>query len=487
MIRRYLLLPILAALLASCGKGTGEAVNVVIVGDPASPFVTGARLPTAAQAVRSATAEGLVGFDDQGRVIPALADRWIVTDDGQSYIFRLRDGTWADKSEITGDSARAALLAAMAAVRGTSLGEDLKIVAEVRAMAGRVIEIRLVEPFPDMLQLLAQPELGLTRKGRGTGPMRLSREGDTAILRPIAPEQRGLPAIEGWKERARPINLRAMPASEAIANFDSGDASVVLGGRLDQLPRVDLAGLSRGAVRLDPVIGLFGLAVVHGDGFLADAANREAIAMAIDRDALISQFGVGGWSATTRIIPPGTADDRGLVGERWTTLDLADRRSEAAARVASWKSSGRTPASLRIAMPSGPGSDTLFRRIRADLAMIGLDTRKVGEGADADLRLVDTVARYPRSRWFFNQLSCAAGRGLCSSVADTKLRLALAQADPDQRADRLAEAEAELTRANVFIPFGSPIRWSLVAGGATGFAVNRWGVHPLMPLAMLPK
>jgi hypothetical protein len=39
----------------------------------------------------------------------------------------------------------------------------------------------------------------------------------------------------------------------------------------------------------------------------------------------------------------------------------------------------------------------------------------------------------------------------------------------------------------VFIPFGPPIRWSLVRGDITGFYPNRLGYHPLMPLALRPR
>ena len=56
-----------------------------------------------------------------------------------------------------------------------------------------------------------------------------------------------------------------------------------------------------------------------------------------------------------------------------------------------------------------------------------------------------------------------------------------------ERAAMLTEAETELTAANVFIPFGTPIRWSLVRGSVRGFSPNAWGWHPLMPLAWLPK
>ncbi len=100
--------PVLALLVAGCDTASDRPVEVAVIGDPGSPFVSGARLPLAAQLVRSATAEGLVGFDEQGRVIPALADRWIVTDDGLSYIFRLNDGARLGNERLGAASVRTA-------------------------------------------------------------------------------------------------------------------------------------------------------------------------------------------------------------------------------------------------------------------------------------------------------------------------------------------------------------------------------------------
>lgn len=487
LLRRHFLngMNLIAAGLAltGCTGSADRPVEVVVVGEPGAPFRSGVRLSPPTQIVRSATAEGLVGFDEQGRVVPALADRWIVTDDGQSYIFRLRDGTWPDGSPITGATARSALIKALGDVRGTALGLDLAGIDEIREMAGRVIEIRLVAPMPDLLQLLAQPELGLLRGERGSGPMKLQRSGRLAILRPIPPEKRGLPSEEGWEDRARAVNLRALAAPAAIERFDTGDADIVLGGGIDEFPRLDVAGLSRGAIRVDPVQGLFGLTVTRAQGFLESPANREAIAMAIDREALIASFGVTGWTATTRIVAPGSEGDQGSVGERWLGVSMAERRSTAAERVARWQA-GKAPAVLRIALPGGPGGDRLWQRLSADLKAIGLATRRVGPAAEADLRLIDLVARYSRPEWYLNQLSCVASRGLCNAGADTRVTQARKLADLGARAELLADAEAALTTANTFIPFGSPIRWSLVSGNANGFAVNRWGIHPLLPLAM---
>lgn len=473
--------------LSACGSDSDRPVEIVALGESASPFAGGARLPIAAQLVRSATAEGLVGFDEQGRAIPALADRWIVTDDGLSYIFRLRDGTWADGSAISGDSAKQALLNAIGSAKAGPLGGDLAVIAEVRAMAGRVIEIRLRQQMPDLLQVLAQPELGLLRAGRGAGPMKLTRKKDAALLRPIPPEDRGLPQEEGWKERAGRLRLTASNAAKAIERFNKGDVDVVLGGRFSDFPRLDAAGVSRGAVRLDPVSGLFGLAVVRSDGFLAEPENREALAMAVDRDGLISALNVGGWTATTRVVNPGLEGDNGTIVERWLGRSLEERRSQAAARVKAWRGSSRDAPVLRIALPTGPGGDALFNRLKADFSAIGIEARRAGEAADAELRLIDTAARYGRASWFLNQLSCANMPAVCSSQADRMTAKALEESDPVKRADLYAQAEAQLTIANSYIPFGVPIRWSLVSGKVTGFAANRWNLHPLMPLAMRPK
>lgn len=476
-------------LLAGCGTSESNTVSVVAIGTPDAPFEGGARLSVAAQVVRGATVEGLVGFDEQGRVIPALADRWIVTDDGQSYIFRLREGVWRDGSEVTAQSARAALREAIAGLRGTPLSLDLAGVDDIRVMAGRVIEIRLGRPMPNLLQLLAQPELGLRRKAQSTGPMTLRRDGDVAVLSPVPPERRGLPAEEGWSDRMRTLRLTALPAARAIELFNEGEADILLGGRIEQFPLASSIGLARGTIQLDPVSGVFGLAVMRAQGFLASPENREALALAIDREALIVPFGLGGWVATTRVVAPGLPGDSGVIGERWPQLTIEQRRARAVERVARWQAGEGTAQAprLSIALPEGPGADMLFSRLRADFAAIGIETVRAAWDDAADLRLVDAVARYPSPTWFLNQFNCRVQRGLCSESADALVAEANRTADPAIRAKLLADAEVAMTTANLFIPFGTPVRWSLVRGSASGFATNSWGIHPLMPMARRPN
>lgn len=480
-------LPLLAALaLWSCGPSNGNGpVEVAVIGPPESLFQQGARLSPAAQHVRAATYEGMVALDPAGQVVPALAERWIVTEDGMSYIFRLRDSTWPDGEDITAADVRRLLREAIARLRGTSLGLDLGKIRDVRAMTGRVIEVRLTAPMPDFLRLLAQPELGFAMSGSGAGPMVMSRDDETALARlsALPPETRGLPAREDWEEVARPISVRALSTSSAVAAFSRGEVDLVLGGALSDFPQAEAGPLSRGTIQVDPAIGLLGLAVRREVGVLADPARREALSMALDRDALIEPFGLRGWRATSWLAPPETYSVPPYPADRWGGASLADRRRVAAARVRAWTAQSGTEAVVRVSLPRGPGSDLLLRQLVDAWGTIGVSVRRVAPGETADLELRDTLARYTSPRWYLNQFNCGLKASLCSPEADALVRQSLTERDATARELLLANAHAALTAREAFIPFGAPVRWSLVRGSITNYIANPWGLHPLFPLS----
>ncbi|MXO87159.1 peptide ABC transporter substrate-binding protein [Altererythrobacter aestuarii] len=442
--------------------------------------------------MRAATQGGLVALDPQGEVVPAIADRWNVTEGGRIFVFRLRDGSWPDGSEMTAESVRQALTKAIRNLRGSSLGLDLARIDEVRAMAGRVVEIRLSSEMPDLLQLLAQPELSLSNPGGGTGAMNLVRDDDGAVLSLKSPPERGLPMTEDWRDYVRDVHIHALGAQEAIDRFEAGEIEVVLGGRIGSLPLADTGPLSRGTVRLDPTIGLFGLQVRRARGVLETPELREAIAMAIDRPALASRFNIGGWVPTTRVVAPGLLNDPGYIQERWTDNSIDELRQTAAGRIARWRAAqgGEADAEdLTVSLQIGddPGLAILFDELKSQLARIGVALVRAESGEEADLSLIDRVARYGAPLWFLNQFSCSLDRGLCSEDADFLVAEALDEQDAAQRSRLLSDAEAGLQFANVYIPFGSPVRWSLVRGNVDGFMANRWGFHPLPDMAVIPR
>lgn len=475
-------------LTAACaGTGDDDVTRVAFISSSEDITADGLRLASSAQHIRAATAEGLVRIDQTGAVVPAVAERWIVTEDGLSYIFRLRSSQWPDGTDLTAAGVRAELLRTIRLLDGTSLGIDLTIIDDIRAMTGRVVEIRLTKPMPQFLQLLAQPELGLRRSGQGVGPMQAQKTGSGVLLTVVPPERSGMPEIEGWEEAQRAVFVTAQTAQEATNAFEAGSVDAVFGGQIFDLPLADTGPLSSGTVRLDAVYGLFGLAVRQERGFLADADNRGALALAIDRETLLQPFNIGGWVPTTRIIPPDLPDEDVVPGERWADLSLETRQDRARARVSAWKSAnGRRDLRISLAMPEGTGSDMLFAQLAADYAAVGVELIRAGPDQSADLILVDQIARYGDVRWFLNQFNCTVVDSLCSRQADALVKQASSETNPVVRLELFTDAERILLAENVFIPMGAPIRWSLIRGGVDGFEENRWGLHPLFPMALRP-
>ncbi len=476
-----------ALALAGCSSRADEsAVSVAVIGSEDAIFEEGNRLSYGGQLVREATTEGLVAMDEAGEVVPAIAERWIVTDDGLSFFFRIRGSDWADGEALDAESVREALLKAIRSLDGTTLGLDLQKIATVRVMAERVLEVRLKSPMPEFLQLLSQPELGLRRKGKGTGPMTAAKDGQRLRLTPMPPQMRGLPELRSWDDNVLDIVLRGMAAEQAVEAFRNGELEVVLDGRLASLPLADPGPLSGGTLRLDAAMGLFGIEFRNTRGLLATPERREALSMAIDRETLLQPFNVAGWQPTTRIVAPGLPGDRRPDGERWETQTLEQRRAVATGRIGLWRNASGEAARLSIELPPGPGSDLLFQRLAADWATIGVTLVRARPGAPADLGLVDRLARYASARWFLSQFNCDVAKPLCSPDADVLVDQAVDAPTVDEAANLLAGAEGALNTAEAFIPLGAPLRWSLVRGGIGGFAENRWGRHPLFSLATAP-
>jgi ABC-type transport system substrate-binding protein len=482
----------IALWLASCGSADDGQFDVAFIESEETLFADGNRLSQAGQHVRAATRSGMVALNQQGEVIPALADRWNVIEDGSVFVFRLREGSWPNGEELTADSVRRALDRSIRNLRGTSLGLDLSPIDDVRAMAGRVVEIRLSSPMPDLLRLLAQPELGLVNGEGETGPLELEREDSGAILTLRPPEQRGLPLDEDWQDFARPIRVHALGPEQAMERFANGEIEVVLGGTLGNFPLADTGPLSRGTVRVDPAYGLFGLQVLRARGVLATPELREAFAMAIDRRELMAPFNLGGWVATTRIVAPDLPADPRINDERWQDLSVEQRRSEAAARFSAWRSRNTAEENaagmtLTVDIGNGPGLEILLAGLVRQFAPLGITVTRAADGEAADLLLVDRLARYAAPMWFLNQFNCLLERGLCSEEADISASEALDETNPEIRAGLLAQAEGALMRENAYIPIGTPLRWSLVRGNVDGFTGNRWAFHPLQDMAVIPR
>ncbi|MGJ3629894.1 hypothetical protein AB5I41_29355 [Sphingomonas sp. MMS24-JH45] len=189
------------------------------------------------------------------------------------------------------------------------------------------------------------------------------------------------------------VRLRAEAAARAIVRFVERESDLVTGGTIADWPLARAAQAAPANLRIDPAAGLFGLAVVRRDGFLADPGNRAAVAQAFDRAALAAAISPD-WTTRETLLPEQLNSATPAVSPAWQALSMAQRRAAATATVARWRAANGVP-TLGLALPRGPGGTLLWGRLARDLYAIGVrPVRLAPDDPDADLRLVDRVAPY---------------------------------------------------------------------------------------------
>jgi len=481
-MRRFLamlLVPGLAGVLWGCPRPPGGTVQVVVIGsEPKIRDPALGALPTADAVLLQTVAQGLVRFDASGNIVAGLAERWNVSDDGLSYIFRIAAAEWPDGRKITAHQVARILKRQLGARSKNPLKDALGAVEDIVPMTERVIEIRLTAPRPNLLALLAQPELALLRDGRGAGPFAIEAErgpeGELRLTRQAA-------ALDEQPAAREELLLSGAPAEDAVRSFARGSAHLVLGGTFADLPYARRVRLPRGSLRFDPASGLFGLVPVNDAGF-DDPEARRLLSQAIDRAGFITALGVGGLAARATVLEPGLDGLPAPVAPAWVGTPLDERRPRLIAEAN--RLFGAEKPTIRVALPEAPGAELLLQQLSRDWGAIGFAVERAPT-ARATFRLIDAVAPSSSPAWFLRQFRCEAVP-VCAPEADQLLDAARTTLVPAQRYALLFQAARRIDDAQLFIPIAAPVRWSLVSDRIRGFAGNRFARHTLTDLQQRP-
>ena len=454
---------LLALSLGGCAGTEQRETRVLVLEGGAEDIVT------------TATAQGLVSFDSDGGIVPALANSWHVSDDGLSYIFRIDETTFEDGRAVDAEIV-AQILTERLSDPDNRLRDSVGVIEEIEAMTDRVIEIRLTSPRPFLLQLLAQPAFAIRDGDEGTGPYRRLAGEDVDEART---DLGRLVGEDGELSEERVVVTGVDDAAAAIAQFSAGDADLVTGGTFTTLPLAREAAGLFGGPRYDPVAGLFGLLPMSSVGALAEPEVRAALNAAIDRDALVRAMGVPDLLPRATLLQAGLDIRATGTAPAFVSRPIEDRRADARALLAARSLNG---ASVLVDLPEGPGADILFQRLSADWGAIGLSVERAQPlGPPAHFSLVDQVAPAASAAWFLRAFRCGT-RAFCSPEADELLNAARAATDRGDRARLLREAAVLMQEETLFLPLTAPVRWSLVAQSLDGFAVNRFASHPVARL-----
>jgi oligopeptide transport system substrate-binding protein len=285
--------------------------------------------------------EGLV-TEDPGDLhpVPGVAERWEVSADGTTYTFFLRaDARWSDGSPVTADD----FVASFRRILTPSLGADYanmlhilqgaeafhrgatKDFQQVGAVAldARRLRLTLEHPAPYFLALLTNPPWlpvplaaiqaqgpAYTRGNPWTRPATIRTNGPFHLVKwqphQVIIAEKSSTYWDAASVRLNAIHFYPVESVEAEERmFRAGQLHLT-----EALPVGKIETYRRDApqlLRIDPYLGTYFYRFNTRRPPFNDARIRRALALAIDREALVRKVLRGGQRPAAALTPPGTA------------------------------------------------------------------------------------------------------------------------------------------------------------------------------------
>jgi peptide/nickel transport system substrate-binding protein len=240
--------------------------------------------------------EGLTRIDENGAVQPQLAESWDVSGDGLVYTFALKDGVkFHDGTDFDADDVVFSLDRARADGSVNAQKQLFAAIDTVETVDARTVRITLSRPEGALLfnlgwgdAVMVARESAATNKVApvGTGPFKFDRWVRGSQIRLVATDD---------TRAIRKVTFRFVPDPSAqIAALKAGDIDAVSNLQAPEAV-IALQADANFEVAIGSTEGETILAINNGRPPLNDIRVRQAIAHAIDRQAIVdgAMFGFG--------------------------------------------------------------------------------------------------------------------------------------------------------------------------------------------------
>jgi ABC-type transport system substrate-binding protein len=429
--------------------------------------------------------DGLVQFDHNLSVVPALATSWQVSGDGLVYTFHLREGTRFHNgrgvtaedfvysfTRILDPNESASALSFFEKIKGADgyRSGNNRAVDGLKALAPNILEITLVEPFAPFLSVLAMksskvvPREEVEKWGNkfghhpvGTGPF---------TLESFEPERIVLVANPDYYEGHPYLDKVVYSIYPGAQNEKIADD--FLAGRLEDAPfygiiQKKVSGRTEYQLFRKPSLSLLFYGMNCETEPLVDGRVRKAVIRAIDKSRILQQVYNDRYVEASRILPPGMLAY--LPAEAMHEYD--PEKAKALLSQAGYGDQKRLPTLVMLSASKSPSAQDEFELIKEDLAAVGISFKVKYE---TDWPRFETLLRQGdfmlyRYAWFADVPDPDNFLGvLCSSDSsynfmryknqrvDALLSEALNRVDPLKRAALYREAEDLIDQDAPIIP-----------------------------------
>ncbi|HEU5293696.1 MAG TPA: ABC transporter substrate-binding protein [Burkholderiaceae bacterium] len=359
--------------MPACAQGKKDNAVIGMTLEPPGLDPTAGAASAIGEVVHYNVLETLTKIEPDGSIKPLLAHGWSVTPDNKTWAFKLRSGVKFHNGEpFSADSVRFSFERAVA--QG-SLNKDKAVfnnIAHIASTDELTIILTLKSPNPDFLFQLGQttasivePKSAPTNNTQpvGTGPYRLeSWNKGSAIVLARWDDYRDAKAV-----KLKRVTIRFI--SDAAAQV-----AAMLSGDVDAFPRVAAArslAQFQGDKRFQVLIGGSRsktiLAINNKRKPLDDVRVRRAIAMAIDRKAVIEGAADGFGTPIGSFYVPGAPG--------YVDLTAVNAFAPDQSRTLLKEAGVATPLELTMKLPPTPYARQGGEVIAAQLAKVGINAR----------------------------------------------------------------------------------------------------------------
>lgn len=385
--------------------------------------------------------EGLTASTPEGEAIPAGAESWSVSEDGITWRFRLRSvARWSDGTPVLARHYVNGLRRAVDPATASGGADLLRVIENavevlrgemppdrlgVAAVSDTELEIRLVRPVPYLPDILTNtvtsPVADAALAGdtyRFSDPASLVSNGPYRLAAVVPGASLKLVKSASYRDRA---NVAFEQVRYEIVADEMAEFTRFRSGELDvthTVPEQHFEALHAepgSGLQYRPALATFYYSFNTVSGPLKDRPRlREALSLAIDRDAITGLVTRAGQTPAWSLVPPGVWNYSSQQVQA-SGLDRAARHARARALLAADRGSGKTPMKLRMLY----NDNQLVERVSLAIAAAWQEVL----GVEVELRKMEfrayLAARDDPSQWDVARVGWAADYNDASSFLDT--------------------------------------------------------------------
>ncbi|MBJ6125992.1 peptide ABC transporter substrate-binding protein [Microvirga splendida] len=463
--------------------------------------------------------EGLMAYNAAGKVVPGVAEKHEISDDGMTYRFTLRpNAKWSNGDPLKASDFVFSLRRIMDPATGAKYANILYPIKNaekinkgqgkvedlgVKAVDDRTLEITLEQPTPYFLELLTH------QTGLPVHAASIQKHG-ADFVKPGNYVSNGPYVLKDFVPNSQ-ITL------EKNANFH--DAQNVKIDRVVFQPQKDLAATARrfeagellstsdfpadqakalrerlgNQVRTSPRLGLYYIALNTTKENLKDPRVRQALSMVIDRELISEQVWGGAMLPAYSIVPPGIGNYKEPATVDFKDMSPIEREDKAKELLKQAGYGPGKPLKVQLRYNTTDNNKNTVVQVADDWKRIGVETSFINTDGKTHFAVLRDTNDYEAARagWIadysdpqnFLFILESDNKGFNyakynNPEYDALMDKAAKEQNLDKRADILKQAEAIALKDMPYIPVLFYGNNNLVSNKLQGWVDNPTGFHP---------